>query len=174
MHCAQTNSLRKDLSFAVGKIVLLILKCRHLVFFLNLFFHNIKINHQFYDTNNFKGTYFHKKILSIFVLVILSLTPHLLVFKTKFNPKLSFPCDYSAHLNVVCLWPQQHFPASAASTYKPVAASIYNSGAICSAKPKEMLLLKRYLQRLLNLSAKQCSLAALLALFIAPVACLIK
>ena len=174
MHCAQTNSLRKDLSFAVGKIVLLILKCRHLVFFLNLFFHNIKINHQFYDTNNFKGTYFHKKILSIFVLVILSLTPHLLVFKTKFNPKLSFPCDHSAHLNVVCLWPQQHFPASAASTYKPVAASIYNSGAICSAKPKEMLLLKRYLQRLLNLSAKQCSLAALLALFIAPVACLIK
>jgi len=60
------------------------------------------------------------------------------------------------------------------STYKPVAASKYNSGAICSAKPKEMLLLKRYLQRLLNLPAKQCSLAALLALFIAAVACLIK
>ena len=121
---------------------------------------------------------FIKSVLSIFVLVILSLTPHLLVFKTKFNPKLSFPCDHSAHLNVVCLWPQQHFPATAASTYKPVAASIYNSGAICSAKPKDlsatMLLLKRYLQRLLNLSAKQCSLAALLALFIAAVACLIK
>ena len=121
---------------------------------------------------------FIKSVLSIFVLVILSLTPHLLVFKTKFNPRLNFPCDHSAHLNVVCLWPQQHFPASAASTYKPVAASKYNSGAICSAKPKDlsatMLLLKRYLQRLLNLSAKQCSLAALLALFIAPVACLIK
>jgi len=36
------------------------------------------------------------------------------------------------------------------------------------------MLLRRYLQRLLNLSAKQCSLGALLALLIATVACLTK
>ena len=88
MHCAQTNSLRKDLSFTDGKIVLLLVQGLDFQLFFIFFFRGHRYTPSC-ETLRVRGA-FEKPLIAHFQYVFLSCLTQRLIFHSWENCPLAF------------------------------------------------------------------------------------